>query len=52
MGIVIRKACEADAEQIGMVQYRAWMETYTGLLPKIFLSVLGETTTEGVESRK
>lgn len=38
MDAVIRKACEADAEQVGAVQYRAWMETYTGLLPEKFLA--------------
>lgn len=37
MNIVIRKASEADAEQIAKVHYNAWMETYRGILPETFL---------------
>lgn len=38
MNAVIRKANRSDAEQIGKVHYRAWIETYTGLLPEEYLA--------------
>lgn len=34
----VRPAKPEDAEQIGMVHYIAWQETYTGLLPDSFLA--------------
>lgn len=34
----IRPATETDASSIGTVHYKAWMETYTGLLPDSFLA--------------
>lgn len=37
MDAVIRKARKTDAEQIGNVHYKAWIETYTGLLPEDYL---------------
>ena len=38
MRAVIRKAYETDAERVGEIHYKAWMETYTGLLPERFLA--------------
>lgn len=38
MDAIIKKAEESDAEQVGMTHYKAWMETYTGLLPEKFLA--------------
>lgn len=37
--IMIRAARSEDAIEIGLVHYRAWMETYTGMLPDDFLSI-------------
>lgn len=39
MDAVIRKARKTDAEQIGNVHYKAWIETYTGLLPEAYLAM-------------
>lgn len=38
MEAVIRKADISDAVQIGNVHYKAWVETYTGLLPEAYLA--------------
>lgn len=38
MNAVIRKASKHDADQIGAVHYRAWIETYTGSLPEDYLA--------------
>lgn len=38
MDAIIRNAEESDTEQVGMTHYKAWMETYTGLLPEKFLA--------------
>lgn len=38
MDTVIRKARKTDAEQIGNIHYKAWIETYTGLLPETYLA--------------
>lgn len=38
MNLIIRSAAQTDAEQIGAVHYRAWIETYTDLLPAEYLA--------------
>ena len=38
MDAVVRKARKTDAEQIGNIHYKAWIETYTGLLPATYLA--------------
>lgn len=35
--IRVREALPADAEALGAVHYRAWMETYTGLIDPVYL---------------
>ena len=35
--IRVREALPADAEALGAVHYRAWMETYTGLIGPVYL---------------
>lgn len=35
--IRVREALPADAEALGAVRYRAWMETYTGLIDPAYL---------------
>lgn len=37
MKVILRKAFPDDYEQIAFVHYKAWLETYTGLLPESFL---------------
>lgn len=37
MKVILRKALPDDYEQIAFVHYKAWLETYTGLLPESFL---------------
>ncbi|MFR5604364.1 MAG: N-acetyltransferase family protein [Acutalibacteraceae bacterium] len=37
MDIRVREAVPADAEALGAVHYRAWMETYTGLIDPVYL---------------
>ena len=37
MDIRVREALPADAEALGAVHYRAWMETYTGLIDPVYL---------------
>ncbi len=37
-GFIIREAVLENAAQIGAVHYKAWLETYTGMLPEPFLS--------------
>lgn len=37
MKVILRKAFPYDYEQIAFVHYKAWLETYTGLLPESFL---------------
>lgn len=37
MDIRVREALPADAEALGAVHYRAWMETYTGLIGPVYL---------------
>ena len=36
MKVILRKAFPDDYEQIAFVHYKAWLETYTGLLPESF----------------
>lgn len=38
MEILIRRAEKSDAADIGAVHYRAWIETYAGLLPDAYLA--------------
>ncbi len=38
MDTVIRKAIKTDAERIGNIHYKAWIETYTGLLSDTYLA--------------
>lgn len=40
MSLTIRSAVKTDAEQIGTVHYRAWIETYAGMLPESYLAAL------------
>jgi len=37
MKVILRKALPDDYEQIAFVHYKAWLETYTGILPESFL---------------
>ncbi len=37
MKAILSKALPDDYEQIAFVHYKAWLETYTGLLPESFL---------------
>lgn len=39
MDIHVREAVPADAEALGAVHYRAWMETYTGLIDPVYLQL-------------
>lgn len=38
MDAVVRKARKTDAQQIGNVHYKAWIETYKGLLAETYLA--------------
>lgn len=42
MNVTIRSARCNDAEEIGRVHYRAWIETYTGMLPESCLAARSE----------
>lgn len=44
MEYVIRKCTAADADGRGKVHYTAWYETYKGLMPDEFLSLLDPVT--------
>lgn len=37
MKVLLRKALPEDFQEIAFVHYKAWLETYHGLLPKSFL---------------
>ena len=49
--ITFRKAVPDDAEAVGSVHFRAWIETYTGLINKEYLSKLSAERSAGIFRR-
>ena len=49
--ITFRKAVPEDAEAVGSVHFRAWIETYTGLINEEYLSKLSAERSAGIFKR-
>lgn len=49
--ITFRKAVPDDAEAVGSVHFRAWIETYTGLINEEYLSKLSAERSAGIFRR-